>query len=271
MLLQRRNFRHLYDNQRDDVISGHLFSDGSPVTGSEIQGMVLQLAMADLTFITVILPGVCLHYGAKSVLDKALAFMHAIYLILGPDGELMKWFVGKIKTITTDMGTEIRILDTPDIIYAYLQRLKGIPMESLVGAVDATSRLFCNAVRIPGWSHTFGNLMEAACKYVDRWPELLDSMRTLARFFRYKPWRQHVRAKLRDQYPEVHALLKSFTANLTKWRYESVFVLMFQLLPLRFLCETYLIHVDVMFSDFQDGALLAGVKSACIFRICGFP
>ena len=182
MLLKRRNFRHLYDNQQDDVISGHLFSDGSPVTGSEIQGMVLQLAMADLTFITVILPGVCLHYGAKSVLDKALAFMHAIYLILGPDGELMKWFVGKIKTITTDMGTEIRILDTPDIIYAYLQRLKGIPMESLVGAVDATSRLFCNAVRIPGWSHTFGNLMEAACKYVDRWPELLDSMCTLARF-----------------------------------------------------------------------------------------
>ena len=46
-LLSRRELRHIFDTCRDSLIAASLFSDGSPVSGQEIQGMILELNFSD--------------------------------------------------------------------------------------------------------------------------------------------------------------------------------------------------------------------------------
>ncbi len=75
MNIERRKLQDLYQQRPDDVVRGHLFADGSPVTGMELQGMVLQLAMVGWIFLTFVLPGICTHYGHQGVIDKAMALI----------------------------------------------------------------------------------------------------------------------------------------------------------------------------------------------------
>ena len=56
--------------------------------------------------------------------------------------------------------------------------------------------------------------------------------------------------------------MASFTAHFQKQRYEMVAIALEQLLPLRELCETELVHVDDIFKDFQDRELLVDVRAA---------
>ena len=82
----------------------HLFSDASPVTGQEIQGMVLQIVFGGRSVRDLILPGSILPYNGCSIFDKAIALLWALYLVFGADFELLSWVFSKIKSITTDMG-----------------------------------------------------------------------------------------------------------------------------------------------------------------------
>jgi hypothetical protein len=269
MLIERRNFADIYHNHRDDVISVHIFTDGSPVTGSEIQGMVLQLVMRDGAIKQIVLPGVCLHYCHCAAIDKAIALLWALHLILGPSLIIMEWLLFKVKSITTDMGTEVHILDCPNILQAFLRRRQGLPMALLEGTVNQDSRLLASAIRLPDWSHVFGNLMKYASKQTHRWPEILDLLRALCRFFRYEPWRKVLKedARIKAAIPDITILLKSFTARLAKWRYETLFNVFFQLLKLRGLCEGELaVYIEVLFPRFQDGELLKQVRIACRWK-----
>ena len=79
----------LYE-RRDEVNSMHIFSDASPVTGTELQGMILQICLQTIILIR-ILPGVALHYGNAGVVHKAFALIWAIYLIVGPSETMLRW------------------------------------------------------------------------------------------------------------------------------------------------------------------------------------
>jgi hypothetical protein len=161
--------------------------------------------------------------------------------------------LSKVTSITTDFGTEVAIPDCPDILHAFLRRLQGVPMELLEGTIDPHSKLFGNAIKMPGWSHMFGNLMHYACKQVDTWPVLLNAIRVLCKFFRNVSWRRTLVSELKHIYPPVVALLKTFKESLKKWRYETIWLCMFALRPLRFLCQIYLTDPFLYFGDgFQD-------------------
>jgi hypothetical protein len=71
---------------------------------------------------------------------------------------------------------------------------------------------------------------------------------------------------IKGRYPDAEQLLKSFNGRLAKWRYETLYVVFHELLPLRFICENFLCDPAAIFGDkFQDGPLLADVKTACNF------
>jgi hypothetical protein len=57
MSIERREMANLYENHSDTLVSAHLFTDGSPVTGQELQGMVLQLAWDDDSVVDLWHPG----------------------------------------------------------------------------------------------------------------------------------------------------------------------------------------------------------------------
>jgi hypothetical protein len=265
MLVERRELKDLCRNRPDELVSAHLFTDASPVTKSELQGMILELCMACGAILVFVMPGVMMHYGSNSVFDKALAFIWALHLMLGTDVGDLKWLCGKIGSVTTDMGTELGFIDVPDLIQAFILRRQGVPMDDLAATIDPSSRLVPNALRVPGWSHIFGNLMKSAGKGFQRWPEKLTAMRTLSKFFRNDTWVKEVIRKLKDVYPDVVTLLKGgFKASFIKWRYETLFKVVEALLKLRFLCQNHLIHAAALFGDNnQDKELMDDFQNAC--------
>jgi hypothetical protein len=176
---------------------------------------------------------------------------------------MMEWFFSKIKSLTTDMGGEFKLIDAPNVLYAYMRRIQGVPMASLMGTIDLTSRLFSRALRIAGWGHLFGNLMKASTRSVPDWPRILDLTRSLCRFFRNPTWRKHLVRKLGPVYPGIALLLKKFKGKLAKWRYETLAQVFESLLKLRLLCETHLINVVEIMGKTQMKETIADVQTAC--------
>ena len=150
---ERRWFNQLFRLRPKDLISVHLFSDGPPVTGSELQGMILQLVLKDGEVRNMILPGVDLHYGSYGLLDKFVAFMWVFHLSVGSEYEVLEWVLSKVTSITTDMGTELGLTDWSDLMRAFLRYRQGVAIAELIGTVDPPSRMFARAITIAGWCH----------------------------------------------------------------------------------------------------------------------
>ena len=176
---------------------------------------------------------------------------------------LLYFFMSRIRSVTTDMGTEINMTDAPNIVGAFLRHLAGAPLATLIGTVDLASRLMPRALKIPGWSHLWSNMIKHACYCVTNWLVLLPGMRNLTKFFRNESWRLHIVTTLESEFPGVRKLLESFSASMTKWRYETVFVVIEALLKLRYLCQTFLINASKMFNDFKGAVLLSDFVTCC--------
>ena len=67
--------------------------------------------------------------------------------------------------------------------------------------------------------------------------------------------------KLRNVVPNADKLLDAFSANLAKWRYETVDVIMVALLKLRNICEQF--YDRSWFPNAQDAAELDAFVYAC--------
>jgi hypothetical protein len=80
--LERRELAFLCSNP-SEISSAHLYSDGSPVTGTEIQGMVMEIIMITSIVYTFVLPAAALQYGFCRTIDKAVALMWALWIITG--------------------------------------------------------------------------------------------------------------------------------------------------------------------------------------------
>ena len=99
----------------------HLFSDASPVTGTELQGMILQIVYATGLIECRVMPGVALWFGFTRTIDKLIALLWSLMLICGPDLKVLRFALDKIRSITTDMGTELGLLDMPDLAPSFLK------------------------------------------------------------------------------------------------------------------------------------------------------
>ena len=114
--------------------------------------------------------------------------------------------------------------------------VRGRDFYTLHATVDPASRLFKCSLRIGGWSHTFAGIMKStvvAC--CSEWPRILTLLRSLCRFFRQEPYRRHIVRK----HPEderVKKEMKSYTASLAKWRFETFFVVLTALHNIMYTC-----------------------------------
>ena len=73
--------------------------------------------------------------------------------MVGPSAFVLSYVYGKIASLCTDMGTEIRMIKCPNILHAWLLRLAGLPLDGMHKLVNINSRLFQAAVKVPDWSH----------------------------------------------------------------------------------------------------------------------
>jgi len=270
MQIERRNWHEEVAN--DQVQSINCYSDASPVCGTEIQGMICDVCKKDKTVRRVTLPGATLCYGQTDAISKMMAFLWAVWLVFGPTEMHMRYFVDHTRCWTTDFGTENHSIELPDCLRAFLLWISGVPLENVRGVVDFSRRLFCRALRVGGWNHSLGNIMKRVFKTWRWWPETMDSLRCLVRFFKNHTWTSWIVTSCKARVPGLEGLLLHFTASTAKWRFETYAVVLQQLGRLRQLCEREI--KEELFAEVQDKELLRDVVNACrdarlwIFIVC---
>ena len=96
------------------------------------------------------------------------------------------------------------------------------------------------------------------------WPRILELLRALCRFFRQEPYRRHIVRNHDDTVDaDIRGQMKSFTASLAKWRFETMDHVLGSLLYIKDTCR--LVLRDGLFKKVKDVELLK--KSACGVRL----
>ena len=117
--------------------------------------MILQLVWIDDTVVERVMPGISLHSGGRSILDKVIAFLWALWLMCGRM-DVMRWICDAITSATTDMGCELGFVDILDLLATFILHLRArTPLADLSAYVVPGSRLLKSALRVPNWSHVF--------------------------------------------------------------------------------------------------------------------
>ena len=152
-------------------------------------------------------------------------------------------------------------MDHPDVLDAFYEWLKGRPIIECARFIRAGTRLFPNAIRIGGWSHTFGGIMKRLCTLIPEWPRRKEQWSQLCQFYRNRSWREHVEASVQGRYPSAHKKLHTFSAQLVKWRYETAADVCHQLTNLRTLSENFVVRE--LFVNTQEQVLIGEVIGCC--------
>jgi hypothetical protein len=207
------------------------------------------------------LPGASLTYGFTGWVSKAMALIHAVYMTVGPQLCMLTAFFSLVRSVTTDYGTELSTQLICNVLPAFIVWITGkVSLDSCAHLIDRTARLMPRSLRIGGWSHTFAHVMRAACETFPKWPEWLNSLRSLCRILRNASYRKHL-AKMRIDGMNLAKLLKSFSAGFAKWRFETLHDVLKQLAPLRDLCEKHLTRES--FDGVQEEDNLQDFLTAC--------
>ena len=90
----------------------YLFCDASPKAGSEIFAATMDVYDGE-EFRRWQLPCVALRPGMLDHVGKSLALVWHLFLVTGPNPEHVRAFCSKVRSITTDMGTERLIVAQP--------------------------------------------------------------------------------------------------------------------------------------------------------------
>ena len=258
MAVDRR--QHRADRIFDRSPSIHVYTDSSPVTGEELQGMVADYVYKDGPTRRSTLPGASLAYGAFNAVAKCLCLVWACFLIAGPEFIDMAYWFSKVASITSDNGVEIHILEVPWILDAFARWMLGSPLADCAIYVDYNRRQFWNAMRVSGWCHNWSNLMKTVAHVCPKWPTVLQQLSCLVLFFRNKTYRKWLRRALMGVAGVDTDKLKHFPASMAKWRYQTIPFTMQCLLNLRWICQLQL--RPEFFNHAQDKTFIKEVFEA---------
>ena len=257
-LLDRREFEA--DRITDNIIHITLMSDSSPTTGEEIQGQVVDYVRRRGGHRRTTLPGVSISYSHCNAVNKTVGLLWAIWLVAGPSLVSMQYFVSKVFCITTDNGVEMGILETPDILTAFVAWVSGTDLLSCGAFVRDNRRLFYNALRISGWGHLMGNLLKTIFNRFHRWPTYLEKIRLMIWFFRNTTYRKHIQLCLKGTNVDASAM-DHFSADIAKWRFQTLFVTFGALLQVRRIAQHHLARI--WFQNVQDAVKVEAAITHC--------
>ena len=218
MLIDRSQFEEW--RARDMVRNINVYSDGSPVIGEELQGMLIDVHLRTGAMVRKTLPGSQLSYGFAGVTAKGLALLWGMMLLVGASEHSLTWIMDKITSYTTDFGNEIRLLELPSLTKALLAWVAGATLLDVGPMIVQTSRQCPNALRVVGWNHTLGGIMKAVCEQCPGWPQIISDLRAMTNFLRNRSYRKHL-MRLLESVVDVKPL-KWFTAQFAKWRFETL-------------------------------------------------
>ena len=260
------NRRVLHQMRQDGTVrSINVYSHASPVVGVELQGMVVDVNSTDGTRLRIILPGSTLAYGHTDTVAKGVALIWGIFLIAGPLEMDVRWFCSLVTSMTTDFGVEMKLLEIPDMVTAFMRWANGTPLIRVRHLVNQERRAFPHALRVAGWSHVLGGIMKHVATGWEDWPVRLAQMRQLCKFLRNRSYIEHLLKMLPHLDRAQKRSLRHFNAGFAKWRYETVAEVLRQLSLVSFLSTDMRLE---FFASAQDMDLIHAVVAAC--RDLGF-
>ena len=105
------------------------------------------------------------------------------------------------------------------------------------------------------------NMIKAVLTCTRAYPAMLAKLRSLCKFFRMEAYRRHLQKQFANNPAVRVAKLQHFTATLAKWRFETMYVVMKQLLALSDFCQHHF-KASIM-GKVKDASLLNEVSAAC--------
>jgi hypothetical protein len=169
-LLNRRFFEALIGE--GEVPAINLWADSSPQwRGRELFAASFEIA-SPRHWSRRVFPFVSPQLGCTAF-GKVVTLLWQIFLVVGPSITLMRQFTNNVIAITTDMGTESKLADFPDILHDFYWFISG--SDALAATVPRQAYLFPVALVAAGWRHIFDTVLKRTLNslpFMARWMEL---------------------------------------------------------------------------------------------------
>ena len=259
MLLERFEWSlGMFSSVGGPGLSIHMTADGSPNSGRDFFGVLMDVFLCGTQLHHRMLPGTSLGHGYMSVVDKGMAFLWSIWLIMGPLISSIEAVLCSIRSFTSDFGIESKVPNMANMLEHFARSVQ----QRVSPTFSKHLYLLPNCVYIPDWNHLVMNLLKRVLNSLPTWPKRLDQLRYLCSLFRNWEYRSCFREELCKMclFEQANHMMH-FTASFAKWRYETVCDVFDALSPLRSFCED--VFNKNLLGAVQDGALLDRAAAAC--------
>ena len=102
-----------------------------------------------------------------------------LFLVVGPYQKRWIDVLSRVRSITTDLGTERKLAHMVDLAPEFWKWL-GVDRVT----IDRRVWLFPNAVQAPGWSHVWDGLIRLGLNSLTWWPSFIESLKGLLTLLR---------------------------------------------------------------------------------------
>ena len=179
MLLWRRWFASI---DLEDI-NLYLFVDGSPQwRGRELFAVsfdMIQHKNGDKQMVRRLCPVLQLGRDVMSAAGKLLALLWMLFLLVGPNPSRYMKVLERIRSITSDLGTERKMAHMNDMAPEFWKFLGCRPADVL-----RREWMFPRALQAPGWSHIWDNLIRLGLSSLHWFPGFLAALKALLSILR---------------------------------------------------------------------------------------
>ena len=198
----------------------YLWIDSSPqLRGVELHAGTCDLFDGDFNR-RWLLPVVALPEDSWDATGKTIALLWTVLLVVGPTLPALRSFLGRVRSITTDQGTERKVVAMPDVLPEFLL-YAGFPGPPIV---DGNNFLFPRAMHMPGWKHKWDLVIRRALS-TQRWfPFWLDHLKATISWLRSSPNRRSLSADLKRRgFSGLSELVKNLSLpTFAQWRWNTL-------------------------------------------------
>ena len=203
----------------------YLAFDASPQHGIELFATVERLVRVDEPSGSVeqrSMPLVALGQGRAGVADKLVALVHQTWLEYGPTVSRVQAANARVRSCLTDMGTELAIADSRDVVAQVLGEEAGQRAPQAVD--DEVSFMFPRALQIPGVQHIIDGALRAGLEGLSWWPAWSAEAKTIAQWVNNRGHRTALQGFLRRGGQPEHLIedLASATDAFKQWRWKTL-------------------------------------------------
>lgn len=179
MMIWREMWVSLLSSHGDDLHL-YIYCDASPQRGAELFATSVDVFDGKV-FRRWLLPCVSLHPALMDAVGKNLALLWQVFLVAGPHLHLAQAFCNRVRSITTDMGTERLIADSP---FALDLLVGAVAPQSDPGGATDEAWSWPNAIHVPGWKHAWDLILQKGLSSLRWFPAWLARLKGVIAFLR---------------------------------------------------------------------------------------